>query len=188
MSAASLNTLNEELDLLSHNDRHGLNSIFRQFTVFITSSLDKLKTASSRQEFNEVFERFLRHLLHHHCNQEGGEEEGCIDEREGEGGSQLFFSSCLLHLLTLSSSTRRLLAQVLRHFCLYPSSNGFFLALLSLLDTHHQKATFDTLTGFLTFWLLGLEQAGEEIETGVPGESGEVEGRERIVLGTPPSS
>ena len=72
--------LNEQLDLLSHNDRQGLNTVFRQFSVFITASLDNLK-GESKQDFNEVMERLLRYL-HHHCGSSQDEQEG---DDMGEG-------------------------------------------------------------------------------------------------------
>jgi hypothetical protein len=151
MSAATLNSLNGALDVLSSDDIHSLDNIFRQCTVFITSALNKMKTSSSRQEFNEVLERLFCHLLHHQCLEE---ERDTRDERFA--ARQNFFSSCLSHLLLLSAAARRFLAQVLRHFNLYPSSSSMELlfALLSLLDEHPQRATLDTLSEFLELWLL----------------------------------
>ena len=156
-----LNTLNRAMDVLSYDDTCGLDNIFRQFTVLITSfAVDKLKTASSRHDFNEVLERFLRRLLHHHqCDQSD-----VADEEREAAASKAFFSSCLGQLLVLSAPTRRLFAQVLRHCSLSPSSPGLLSALLSLLDAHPQKATFDTLTEFLALWLLGAEQQEAAME------------------------
>lgn len=153
--------LNEQLDLLSHNDRQGLNTVFRQFSVFITASLDNLK-GESKQDFNEVMERLLRYL-HHHCGSSQDEQEG---DDMGEGSRQLFFSSCLAHLLIFTTPTRRLLAQTLRDCSLYPSSSvGFLPAFLSLLDAHHQKVTFDVLKEFLHLWILGHQAEGTEMVT-----------------------
>jgi hypothetical protein len=120
--------------------------------MFITSSLEKLKTASSRQGFNEVIDRFFHHLIHHHCHLVDNDTE--CEEEAAAVQERMFFISCLQHFSSLSVATRCMLAQVLSHCGFHLSSPGMITALLSLLATHPQKAVFDSLSEFLSSWVI----------------------------------
>lgn len=167
MSSDLVEALRIDVDSLSLNtldvgDIQFMNDVFKKFTVFISSSLNKLKSPSNKQGFNDVYDKFLRHILHHQvqdvqfCDLNGAKECYALDNNSSIAYG-MFVGSCLENLLFLSTCSRRLLAQVTRLCGPLPSSSPVLLAMRSLLDAHPQKATFELLTSFLAMWLVESE-------------------------------
>ena len=145
MGEEKLSELNGEIDKLVRGDCC-MRDVLCHFTLYMSTTLGSLKTAKCKSDFCNVYERLLRYLIRYHI----------AEENESEGISTVwidFFASSILHLHIVSAPCRRLLAQVLKLYNLYPSCESLLRALLTLLDTHHQKYVFETLTSFLCIWI-----------------------------------